>query len=108
MGRNKLIYALADVAVVVSSAEGSGGTWTGAVEALKAGWVPVLVRDDADTAMPAGNAALIGKGGASLRAEDLREALTAADLIALAPATHRAAESEAPYEQGELFDGEPS
>ena len=44
MARDKLIYALADVAVVVSSANGSGGTWTGAVEALKAGWVPVLVR----------------------------------------------------------------
>ncbi len=104
MGRNKLIYALADVAVVVSSAEGSGGTWTGAIEALKAGWVPVLVRDDADAPMPAGNAALIGKGAASLRAEDLSQAVTAADLIALAPAwTHRAAEAEAPYEQGELF-----
>ncbi|MEJ7695548.1 MAG: DNA-processing protein DprA [Candidatus Limnocylindrales bacterium] len=45
MGRNKLIYALSDVAVVVSSAEGSGGTWTGALEALKGGWVPVFVRE---------------------------------------------------------------
>ena len=34
MGRNKLIYGLADVAVIVSSDLGSGGTWTGAMEAL--------------------------------------------------------------------------
>jgi len=53
MGRNKSIYALADVAVVVSSAVGSGGTWAGAVEALKARWVPVIVRRRQDA--PAGN-----------------------------------------------------
>ena len=35
MGRNKLIYALADVTVVVASDEGRGGTWAGATEALK-------------------------------------------------------------------------
>ena len=105
MGRNKLIYALADVAVVVSNAEGSGGTWTGAIEALKAGWVPVLVRDDAEALTPAGNAALIAQGAAPLRSEDLTEALTVTDLIALAPvSTHRAAEPGAPYEQGQLFD----
>jgi predicted Rossmann fold nucleotide-binding protein DprA/Smf involved in DNA uptake len=35
MGRNKLIYALADAALVVSSAKGEGGTWTGATEQLE-------------------------------------------------------------------------
>ena len=35
MGRNKLIYALADAALVVSSDYQKGGTWTGAVEQLK-------------------------------------------------------------------------
>ena len=35
MSRNKLIYALSAATVVVASDEGSGGTWTGAVEALK-------------------------------------------------------------------------
>ncbi|WP_419920789.1 DNA-processing protein DprA [Candidatus Poriferisodalis sp.] len=34
MGRNKLIYAQADVTLVVASDQGSGGTWTGATEAL--------------------------------------------------------------------------
>ena len=35
MGRNKLIYALADAALVVSSAKGEGGTWAGATEQLQ-------------------------------------------------------------------------
>jgi predicted Rossmann fold nucleotide-binding protein DprA/Smf involved in DNA uptake len=35
MGRNKLVYALSAITVVVASDEGSGGTWTGALEALK-------------------------------------------------------------------------
>jgi DNA processing protein len=34
MARNKLIYALADAALVMSSAKGSGGTWEGAEEQL--------------------------------------------------------------------------
>jgi predicted Rossmann fold nucleotide-binding protein DprA/Smf involved in DNA uptake len=35
MGRNKLIYALADAALVVSSAKDEGGTWAGATEQLQ-------------------------------------------------------------------------
>jgi len=35
MARNKIVYALADLTVVVASAEGSGGTWAGATEALR-------------------------------------------------------------------------
>jgi predicted Rossmann fold nucleotide-binding protein DprA/Smf involved in DNA uptake len=35
MGRNKLIYASADVTLVVASDVDKGGTWTGATEALK-------------------------------------------------------------------------
>ena len=44
MGRNKLVYTIADWAVVVDSAAQKGGTWAGAMENLKASWVPVLVR----------------------------------------------------------------
>src|SRR5207248_2013941 len=44
MGRNKIIYGLAEFAVVVSSDFQTGGTWAGAVEALKGGWCPVCVR----------------------------------------------------------------
>jgi len=64
MGRNRLIYCLADAALVVSTAEGEGGTWAGATETLKAGWVPVYVR--AGEGAPAGNAALIARGAHAL------------------------------------------
>lgn len=61
MGRNKLIYCLADYAIVVASDAEKGGTWSGAVETLKAGWVPVFVLEHKD--MPAGNPLLLQKGG---------------------------------------------
>lgn len=61
MGRNKLIYTLADYALVVASDAESGGTWAGATEALKAGWVPVYVCDGPD--FPDGNAQLLRRGG---------------------------------------------
>ena len=64
MGRNRLIYALADYAIVVASDAGKGGTWAGATEALKAGWVPVFVLDGPD--VPDGNRQLLQKGGQSL------------------------------------------
>lgn len=63
MGRNKLIYSLADYAVVVASDMEKGGTWAGATEALKAGSVPVFVLDHPE--MPEGNRMLIQKGGLS-------------------------------------------
>ena len=45
MQRNKLIYALADVALVVNADLGKGGTWAGAVEQLeKHRFVPLFVR----------------------------------------------------------------
>lgn len=44
MARNKYIYCLAHDAIVVSSAPDSGGTWKGAVENLKKGWVPLSVK----------------------------------------------------------------
>lgn len=43
MGRNKLIYAQAALTVVVASDDGTGGTWSGAAEALKHGYGPVAV-----------------------------------------------------------------
>ena len=64
MGRNKLIYGLAEFAVVVSSDYQDGGTWAGAVEALKAGWCPVFARDG--EGVPNGNQELLKLGAASL------------------------------------------
>ena len=64
MGRNRLIYCLADAAVVVATSEGAGGTWAGATEALTARWVPVYVL--AGDGVPPGNAALIARGAIAL------------------------------------------
>ena len=64
MGRNKMIYGLADFAVVVSSDFQTGGTWAGAVEALKAGWCPVFVREGAS--VPKGNRELLKLGAVAL------------------------------------------
>lgn len=61
MGRNKVIYGLADFAVIVSSDHDKGGTWAGAVEALKGNWRPVFVR--ASDNAPRGNRELVKLGG---------------------------------------------
>lgn len=64
MGRNKLIYCLAEYAVVVSSDLNKGGTWAGANEVLKNDWLPLFVRQH--PGMPEGNAELIHMGGLPL------------------------------------------
>jgi DNA processing protein len=68
MGRNRLIYALAEAGVVVASGE-SGGTRAGALENLKAGWVPLFVRDDSDA--PDGNRELLDAGGLPITRDEL-------------------------------------
>lgn len=60
MGRNRLIYTLADYAIVVASDSETGGTWAGATEALKNNWLPVFVLEH--DAMPEGNKLLLQKG----------------------------------------------
>lgn len=61
MSRNKVIYALADYGVVVSSGVSEGGTWAGAVEQLERfKHSPLFVRTG--ESVPAGNHALIKKG----------------------------------------------
>ena len=58
MQRNKLLYALANAALVVNSDYGKGGSWTGAVEQLdKLKFVPVFVRVEGE----------VGKGLDGLR-----------------------------------------
>ena len=101
MARNKLIYAMSDVAVVISSASGSGGTWTGAVEALDHEWVPVLVRIDG--AVPAGNLELVAHGARPIDLSSIgAEADVDALLEAAGPSVARVAESSVPYEQPDL------
>lgn len=70
MARNKYIYCAADAAVVVACEEGSGGTWSGATEALRNKWIPVWVMDDPDQG--AGNAALLRKGAHRLNSSDFQ------------------------------------
>lgn len=74
MQRNKLIYALADAAMVVNSDYEKGGTWTGAVEQLeKFRFVPVYVRSNGETAK--GLEALRRKGATSWPNPETPEAL---------------------------------
>ena len=61
MERNKVIYALSDAALVVSSAAENGGTWTGALEALDAARITVYVKAHGD--VKEGNRKLLARGG---------------------------------------------
>ena len=59
--RNKYIYASSDYAVVVSSGDGTGGSFKGAADCLKNKYCPLYVKDDGQ--VPAGNKKLIEMGG---------------------------------------------
>jgi hypothetical protein len=77
MGRNKVVYCLSHWVVVVASGT-DGGTWAGATENLKHGWVPLFVRSGAD--VPEGNEQLLKRGALvideeMIRAGDLATAL---------------------------------
>lgn len=90
MQRNKYIYCLSDLALVVHTGR-EGGTWSGAMENLRKKWVPLRVKHTGDRA--AGNADLIGKGAAEAPA-------TAGDIVVErlfdACSNARQADSEAP------------
>ena len=64
MGRNKLIYALSDATVAVAADEGSGGTWSGATEAMKGRYCRVAVWRGPGEGP--GNEALAGMGATPL------------------------------------------
>lgn len=61
MERNKILYGLSDAALVVASSDESGGTWSGATEALKLGRVKVFVKSTG--AVAPGNSKLLRVGG---------------------------------------------
>lgn len=63
MGRNKLIYTLADSSVVVNSGT-TGGTWEGAKENLKNRWVNLFVKSNIEK--ESANLKLIEMGGLEL------------------------------------------
>ena len=84
MGRNKLIYAQAALTVVVASDEGSGGTWSGATEALKHGYGTVAVwRGDGEGP---GNAPLQQRGALPVSSpDDIESLLDSPPALALEP-----------------------
>ncbi|MDD3894264.1 MAG: DNA-processing protein DprA [Syntrophomonadaceae bacterium] len=69
MERNKYVYALSDFVVIISSDFNKGGTWAGATENLKRGWVPMFVRKADD--MPQGNINLLKKENVYPITEDI-------------------------------------
>lgn len=60
MGRNKVIYALAEFALVMACEEGRGGTWAGAVENLQHRWTPFFVYTGGES--PTANNTLVQMG----------------------------------------------
>lgn len=68
MGRNKLIYGLAESTLVVTSDLETGGTWSGAVEALRGRFADVDVW--LGDGMGDGNEALVDKGARPIREYD--------------------------------------
>lgn len=66
MDRNKFIYLLSQATIVItttiSSDKKKSGTWEGAIENLKKGWVPLLVSEHKQP-LQAGNQALINGVG---------------------------------------------
>ena len=73
MGRNKLIYAMADLTLVVACEPDKGGTWLGATEALekKFGRVAVWQGPGEGT----GNAQLVEKGATPISSIDKLESI---------------------------------
>ncbi len=84
MQRNKVVYALSDAALVVEAEVNQGGTWTGAVEQLKAPHrVPVYVRSTGN-ASP-GLAALRDQGALPWPSPEDAEGLAAALRAKISP-----------------------
>ncbi len=80
MARNRYIYCLADTAIVIAASKEKGGTWNGATENLKKGWVPLWVKSHQDPA--SGNSELVKRGAQWLPDGELQlSALFAPDLV---------------------------
>lgn len=60
MMRNKYVYCMSNAAVVVNSTSKKGGTWNGATEDLRHGWVSLWVQPKNNPS--SGNAALVQMG----------------------------------------------
>ena len=63
MGRNKYIYSQSDFTVVIKAENKKGGSWSGAIEALKKEYCPVFCRNNLQSE---GNIELISNGAISI------------------------------------------
>lgn len=77
IARNKYIYTISIASIIVHS-NSSGGTWTGANEALKNQWVPLWVRELSDPKSP--NQLLINLGANVLTLKALNSNLSALEV----------------------------
>jgi len=100
MNRNKLVYGLADAAVVVSAAHREGGTWAGADEALKLGRIPVFVWAGANERVRHG----LQERGARVWHADAPQQIPLADVMA--PASLPDPAGDDPARQATLFGEE--
>ncbi|MGC8784510.1 MAG: DNA-processing protein DprA [Armatimonadota bacterium] len=81
MGRNKIIYALAEFALVVACEKDKGGTWAGAMENLRNRWTPLFVYTGEGS--PEDSKALLSRGAYAFPTDfesRLREQLEAISL----------------------------
>jgi predicted Rossmann fold nucleotide-binding protein DprA/Smf involved in DNA uptake len=103
MQRNKLIYALADAALVVSSDYEKGGTWAGAIEQLeKLQLVPVYVRTNGETGK--GLEALRRKGALAWPNPETPEVLAEVLTVEGSPKTDTSGQSELSLSVQEEFN----
>ena len=93
MARNKYVYCLTDAAVIVHSGA-TGGTWSGAIENLKHGWVPMWVKSTGDR--ESGNAQLVAKGARWLPGQEGK--------LDIRQLFERPAQTEEPPRPGNLFE----
>lgn len=105
MARNKYIYCLSDAAIVIEATENKGGTWAGAIENLKKGWVPLWVR----SSHASGNRALVEQGAHWLPEDDVDVAQLAmwyGTAVSVPAIVSRVAEKDAVYPAPQAVDDE--
>jgi predicted Rossmann fold nucleotide-binding protein DprA/Smf involved in DNA uptake len=91
MRRNRLVYVMAQAAVVAATAAEKGGTWAGAIENLQHHWVPLYVRSDgSDGSRELARAGAIPIPNGALEDLPVRELFDHSEpsLLTLAAATH--------------------
>jgi predicted Rossmann fold nucleotide-binding protein DprA/Smf involved in DNA uptake len=95
MARNRYIYSLADQALVIDSALGSGGTWAGALEDLQHHWVPLFVRSPGEGP---GNVELVRRGATAFSVQP-EDATSLAEVFAVSEGSAALRVDEAPEQQ---------